>query len=272
MNFHVLQQAASKRLTHVPLVQRFLIPVLAYPRSAHFVGFSYSFRRLYYSTLSSLGSGHHRIFLHDSSSKRIYMFHSKGIEVCEMWIKIVFIYRGILCHTLHFSSRFRLCVCSANLWKNVLKWGKLQRISPAQGIGSSGHCVGTMHNLRRHEIYSRWHLSTTDHVNQNTVHAQSSLPTSWCVNKERHAKYAERGYARNGIENRFSGSVEWMRYLFSVHTDSRFGHTPNPAPWCQHPSCCFTEDIVRCQFGRHRPTLVRISYRLMSSLINICKY
>ncbi len=38
--------------------------------------------------------------------------------------------------------------------------------------------------------------------------------------------------------------------------DSRFGHTPNPAPRCHRPSQCFTVDIVRCQFGRHRTTLV----------------
>ncbi len=64
-------------------------------------------------------------------------------------------------------------------------------------------------NLRRHEICSRLDLSTTDHVNQNTVNAWSSFLMSWCVIKERHAKYAERGYAMSGIENRcFSGSVE----------------------------------------------------------------
>ncbi len=44
-----------------------------------------------------------------------------------------------------------------------------------------------------------------EHVNPNTVHAQSALQTSWLsesgVNKERHAKYAERGGARTGIEN-----------------------------------------------------------------------
>ncbi len=61
------------------LHQRFSIPVLSYPRSAHFVCFSYRFRRLFYSTVSALRSGHHMIFRHDSSSKRTYMFHSKGI-------------------------------------------------------------------------------------------------------------------------------------------------------------------------------------------------
>ncbi len=68
------------------LDQRFSTPVLVPPRSAHFVCFSLHFRPLFYSTVSALRSGLHRIFRHHSSSKRAYMFHSKGIEVCETWI------------------------------------------------------------------------------------------------------------------------------------------------------------------------------------------
>ncbi len=49
-------------------------------------------------------TSHHRIFCHDSSSKRTYMFHSKCIEI------FVLIYRGILCQTSCFSSKFHLCV------------------------------------------------------------------------------------------------------------------------------------------------------------------
>ncbi len=101
----------------IPISQRFSIPVLAPPRSAHFVCYSYRFRCLFYWNASALRSGHHRIFLHDSSSKRTYIFHSKCIEVCKTWIKIVYIYRGIWCHT-------RPCVktlCSANPWMNVPK-------------------------------------------------------------------------------------------------------------------------------------------------------
>ncbi len=100
------------------LQQRFSIPVLAPPRSAYFVCYSYRFRCLFYSNVSALRSGHHRIFRHDSSSKRTYIFHSKCIEVCKTWIKIVYIYRGIWCHT-------RPCVktlCSANPLMNVPKW------------------------------------------------------------------------------------------------------------------------------------------------------
>ncbi len=65
------------------------------PRSAYFVCYSYRFRCLFYSNVSALRSGHHRIFRHDSSSKRTYIIHSKCIEVCKTRIKIVYIYRGI---------------------------------------------------------------------------------------------------------------------------------------------------------------------------------
>ncbi len=59
-----------------PLQQWFSIPVLAPPRSAYFVCYSYRFRCLFYSNVSALRSGHHRIFLHDSSSKRTYSIQS----------------------------------------------------------------------------------------------------------------------------------------------------------------------------------------------------
>ncbi len=51
------------------------------PRSAYCICYSYRFRCLFYSNVSALRSGHHRIFHHDSSSKRTYIFHSKCIEV-----------------------------------------------------------------------------------------------------------------------------------------------------------------------------------------------
>ncbi len=102
-------------LVTVPLKQRFSIPVLAPPRSAYFVCYSYRFRCLLYSNVSALRSGHHRIFLHDSSSKRTYIFHSKCTEVCKTWIKIVYIYRGIWCHTRPCVKTLR----SANPWMNV---------------------------------------------------------------------------------------------------------------------------------------------------------
>ncbi len=87
------------------------------PRSAYFVCYSYRFRCLFYWNVSALRSGHHRIFRHDSSSKRTYIFHSKCIEVCKTWIKIVYIYRGIRCHTRPCVKTLR----SANPWMNVQK-------------------------------------------------------------------------------------------------------------------------------------------------------
>ncbi len=82
----VFQEQVWTLLNYYMLGQRFSTPVLAPPRSAHFVCFSLHFRPLFYSTVSALRSGLHRIFRHHSSSKRAYMFHSKGIEVCETWI------------------------------------------------------------------------------------------------------------------------------------------------------------------------------------------
>jgi len=119
--------------------------------------------------------------LQDSSSKWTYMFHSKCTQMCEMLIYIVFIHRGIWCHT---------CPCvkmlhSTNPWMNVPKWSKLQQISPAQGVGSNGHCVGTI-----------WeHSSCTERTSNELI--------IWirCVNKESHTKCAEQGGARAGIEN-----------------------------------------------------------------------
>ncbi len=47
------------------------------PRSAYCICYSYRFRCLFYSNVSALRSGHHRIFHHDSSSnERIYSIQS----------------------------------------------------------------------------------------------------------------------------------------------------------------------------------------------------
>ncbi len=63
----------------------------------------------------------------------VNVFHSKCIEVCEMWIKIVYV-RGIRCH-IHLCLKMLL---STKQWMNVSKWSKLQQISPAEGVGSNG--------------------------------------------------------------------------------------------------------------------------------------
>ncbi len=94
--------------------------------------------------------------------------------------QIVYIYRGI-CHTRPCMKTLR----SANPWMNVPKWSKLQQISPAQGVGSNGPCVGSMSIG-----------SCMDRTSNKLI--------IWirCVNKERHAKYAERG--GRGLELRTS--------------------------------------------------------------------
>ncbi len=75
----------------------------------------------------ALQSEHHRIFCHDSSSKRVYV-PFKDIKEFETWISIVF--NRCSLHDVHSSE----CEDS-NPWMNVPKWSKLQRICPAQGVG-----------------------------------------------------------------------------------------------------------------------------------------
>ncbi len=59
-------------------------------RPAYFVCYSYHFRCLFYSNVSALRSGHHRIFRHDSSSKRTYIYSIKSVLKCARWIKMVY--------------------------------------------------------------------------------------------------------------------------------------------------------------------------------------
>ncbi len=83
-----------------------------------------------------------------------------------MWdvnLNCIYLQRYIMSH---FSSKFRLCVKtlrSANPWMNVPKWNKLQlqnRDFPCSGSRE------------------QWTLCR-EHVNRNTVHARSSLLSSW---------------------------------------------------------------------------------------------
>ncbi len=84
----------------------------------------------------------------------------------------------------HFSSKFRLCVKTlrnANPWVNVQKWNKLQRIFPARGVGSNEHCVGSM--------------------SIGTVHAHSSLPTSWLSDSDLLTKRDMQNMQSGGLED-----------------------------------------------------------------------
>ncbi len=129
------------RLMWVPVAQRFSIPVLAPPRSAYFVCYSYRFRCLFYSNVSALRSGHHRIFRHDSSSKRTYIYSIQSAYKCARRELKLYIFTEVYDVTLVCAWRH----CAAQKpWMNVPKWSKLQRISPAQGVGSNGPCVGSI--------------------------------------------------------------------------------------------------------------------------------
>ncbi len=93
MQCHKLDFQKHKWTCHYShcLHQWFSIPVL-----------TYHFRPLFYSTVSALRSGHHRIFRHDSSSKGVYMFHSnyiKGVLLCSFTMSW-FCFVGVLEHAL----------------------------------------------------------------------------------------------------------------------------------------------------------------------------
>ncbi len=135
------------------------------------------------------------------------MFHSRALKCARREFKL-YLFTEVYYVTLHaslvsFVCRWRRCRLwrRANPWMNVPKWSKLQRISPSHGVGSNGHCVGT--------ICQSEHSSCTELTS-------NELMMIWirCVNKERHAKYAERGYARTGIENRSSKLCTFKLKLF----------------------------------------------------------
>ncbi len=69
-------------------------------------------------------------------------------------------------------SWWRRCAAQIHEWM-VLKWSKLQRISPAQGVGSNGHCVVSL----------SMSIGTKRTSNEQIIWIR-------CVNKERHAEYA----------------------------------------------------------------------------------
>ncbi len=58
------------------------------------------------------------------------------------------------------------------------------------------------------------------------------------------------------VSNRYAFPVSFWIWIHALGTppNSSLPH----ALQCHHPSRCFTVDIVRCQFCRHRPTLLCI--------------
>ncbi len=121
-----------KQAAYVPLVQRFSIPVIAYPRSSHcmFVLSLQTFE-LFDCKCPMKWTSHYRIFRHDFSSKRMYMFHSK--------VLFTEVYDVTLCASL---ISF-VCVCEdAAQRTSVNECSQVKET--AQRVGSNGHCEGTM--------------------------------------------------------------------------------------------------------------------------------
>ncbi len=95
--------------TSYTLKQRFSIPVLAYPSSAHFVCFSYRFRRLFYWTVSALRSGHHQIFRHDSSRREHICSIQRALKCARREFKL-YLFTEVYYVTLHASLVSFVCV------------------------------------------------------------------------------------------------------------------------------------------------------------------
>ncbi len=142
-------------------------------------------------------------------------------EVCKTLIKIVYIYRGIWCHT-------RPCVKTQSNGPCVGSNGPCVG-SNGPCVGSNGHCVGSngpceqwtlcreQWTLCREQwtlCREQWTLCRElwtlcrEHVNRNTVHARSALLTSWLsesgVLTKRDMQNMQSGGgggARTGIEN-----------------------------------------------------------------------
>ncbi len=99
-------------MAYSPLVQRFSIPFLAYPCSAHFVRFSYRFRCLYYSTVSALRSGHHI-----TGYSAIIPVRSEHICSIQIALKCarrefkLYLFTEVYYVTLHASQVSFVCVC-----------------------------------------------------------------------------------------------------------------------------------------------------------------
>ncbi len=99
-------------------------------------------------------------------SKRIYSIQS-ALKCARRELKL-YIFTEVYDVTLVVKT-----LRSTNPWMNVLKWSKLQRISPAQGVGSNGHCVVSL----------SMSIGTKRTSNEQIIWIR-------CVNKERHAEYA----------------------------------------------------------------------------------
>ncbi len=188
-------EASFQTLPSSSLDQRFSIPVLAPPRSAYFVCYSYRFRCLFYWNVSALRSGHHRIFLHDSSSKRTYIFHSKCTEVCKTLCRE----QWTLCREQWTLCREQWTLCREQ-WTLCREQWTLCREQWTLCREQWTLCREQWTLCRE-----QWTLCR-EHVNRNTVHARSALLTSWLsgsgvLTKRDMQNMQSGGGERTGIEN-----------------------------------------------------------------------
>ncbi len=65
----------------------------------HFACFSYRFRRLFYSNVSALRSGHRRIFRHDSCLKRTYVTFKVHWSVRNVNLICIYLQRYVMSHS-----------------------------------------------------------------------------------------------------------------------------------------------------------------------------
>ncbi len=120
--------------------------------------------------------------------------------MCKTWIKIVYIYRGIWCHT---RRAWRRCVAQIHEWMF------------RDEVNFSGFpCSGSR---------EQWTLCR-EHVNRNTVHAWSALLTSWLsesgvLTKRDRQNMQSGGGARTGIENL---CFKWTMYKLLANYLSDF--------------------------------------------------
>ncbi len=85
------------------------------PPPPHFLCYSYRFRCLFYSNGSALRSGHHRIFRHDSSSKRMYSIYSiqSALKCARRELKL-YIFTEVYDVTL--VRAWRCCAAQIHEW------------------------------------------------------------------------------------------------------------------------------------------------------------
>ncbi len=133
------------------LLQQFSIPVLAYPPALHI---------LHVSLIDT------QIPVWSERVCSIQRASKCGRREFKLYLFTEVYYVTLHASLVSFVCVWRCCRLwrSANLWMNVPEWSKLQQISPAQGVGSNGHCVGSM-SIRTQFMHGA-HFYRADYLNQ----------------------------------------------------------------------------------------------------------